>query len=69
MYKVEVLNPNSNSNNRNDKKVYVGSTQGPFKQRYYDHKSSLTHEIYRRKTSLSNYIWEVKNKFGIDPIL
>ena len=37
--------------------------------RYYDHKSSFTHEIYKHKTSLSNYLWEVKNKFGIDPIL
>ena len=27
------------------KKVYVGSTQGPFKQRYYNHKSSIAHEI------------------------
>ena len=34
VYKAEVLNPSSYSNNRNDKKVYVGSTQGPFKQRY-----------------------------------
>ena len=70
MYNAEVLNPSSNTKKRNDKKkVYVGSTQGLFKQRYYDHKSSFTHEIYRHKTSLSNYIWEVKNKFGIDPIL
>ena len=51
------------------KKLYAGSTQGPFKRRYYNHKSSFTHEIYRHKTSLSNYVWEVKNKFGIDTIL
>ena len=43
--------------------------QGPFKQRYDDHKSSFKHEIYKNKTSLSNYVWEVKSKFGIDPIL
>ena len=49
--------------------MYVGSTQGPFKQRYYDHKSSFAHEIYTHKTSLSNYEWEIKNKFGIDSIL
>ena len=40
MYKVGVLNVSSNSYNRNGKKVYVGSTQGPFKQRYYNHKSN-----------------------------
>ena len=32
-YKAEVLNLSSNSNNRNDKKVYVGSTQCLFKPR------------------------------------
>ena len=40
----------------------MGSMQGPFKQRYYNHKSSLPHEIYRHKTSFSNYVWKVKNK-------
>ena len=54
----------SYNNNRNDKKVYVGLMQGSFKQ-----KTSFAHEIYRHKTSLSNYVWEVKKKFGIDPIL
>ena len=49
--------------------MYVGSMQGFFIQRYYNHKSSFAHEISRHKTSLSNYIWEVTNKFGIDPIL
>ena len=48
------------------KKVYVGSMQGSFKQRYYNHKSSFAREIYRHKTSLSNYVWEVKKQFGID---
>ena len=43
--------------------------QGLFKQKYHNHKSSFIHEIYRHKTSLSNYVWEVKNKFGIDPEL
>ena len=51
------------------KKVYLGSTQGSSKQRYYNHKSSFTHEIYRHKTNLSNYVWDVKNKFGIDSLL
>ena len=68
VYKADVLNLSSNSYNWNDN-VYVGSTQGPFKLRYYEHKSCFTHVIYRHKTILSNYVWEVKNKFGIDPIL
>ena len=49
--------------------VYVGSTQSPFKQRYYNHKNSFAHEIYRHKTNLSNYVWGVKKKFGKDSIL
>ena len=32
-------------------------------------KSSFEHEIYRHKSSLSNYVWEVKNKSDIDPML
>ena len=59
----------SNSNNRIDKKVYLGSAQGPFKQRYYTHKCNFTHEVNRHKTSLSKYVWEVKRKFGLGPIL
>ena len=69
VYMTEVLNTSSNSNDRNDKKVYVDSMQGLFKQRHCDHKSSFKHEMYRHKTSFSNYIWKVKNIFGIDPIL
>ena len=49
VYKVEVLKPSSNSNNRNDKKVYTGSMPDHFKQRYYNHKSSFANEIYRHK--------------------
>ena len=49
--------------------MYVGVTQGLLKQRYYNNKSSLAYEIYRYKTSLSNYVWEIKRKFGINPIL
>ena len=66
---AEVLNPSSDSNNKNDNKVHVVLTQGTFIQIHYDHKSSFAHDIYRHKTSLSNYVWGVKSKFGIDPIL
>ena len=54
--------------NRN-KKVYFGSKQGEFKTRYYNHRTSFTHEKYRHSTTLSSYVWEVKDKKGIDPIL
>ena len=62
MYKAEVLNPSSN--NSNDK--YVGSMQGPFKKNITIIKVG---SHMKDKAILSNYIWEIKNKFGIDPIL
>ena len=47
----------------------MGSMQGAVRLRYCDNKSSFTHERYWHKTTLANYVWEVKNKFGIDPEL
>ena len=67
VYKVEVYT--SEPHNCKNKKVYFGSTQGALKHRYYNHKTSFTHERYKHSTSLSNYMWEIKNRQGIDPIL
>ena len=49
--------------------VYFESTQGAFKLRYYNHRNSFSHEKYRHSTSLSNHVWEIKNKKGVAPIL
>ena len=65
IYKVEVYN--SEPHNCKNKKVYFGSTQGTFKQRYYNHKTSITREKYKHSTSL--LLVEIKNRQGIDPIL
>ena len=51
VYKVEVY---SDSNNKRDKKIYFGSTQGDFKTRYYNHRTSLSHERYRYSADLSS---------------
>ncbi len=53
MYKVEVY---SDSNNKRNKKIYFGSKQGDFKTRYYNHKTSFSHEKYRHSTALSSYL-------------
>ena len=45
------------------------STQEEFKTRYYNHRTSFSHEKYRHSTTLSSYVWEVKDKKGIDPLL
>ena len=39
VYKVEVY---SDPNNKRNKKVYFGSTQGEFKTRYYNYKTSFS---------------------------
>ena len=66
VYKVEVYSYPSNDRN---KKVYFRSIQGEFKARYYNHKTSFSQEKYMHSTTLSSYVWEVKDKKGIDPIL
>ena len=40
-----------------------------FPKRYYNHRSGFTLKIYRYRNSLSNCVWEIKKKQGIDPIL
>ena len=59
VYKVEVYSDLGNDRN---KKVYFGSTQEEFKARYYNYKASFSHEKYRHSTTLSSYVWEVKDK-------
>ena len=66
VYKVEVYSDPGNDRN---KKVYFGSTQGEFKTRYYNRRTCFSHEKYRHSTTLSSYVWEVKDKKRIDPIL
>ena len=66
VYKVEVYSDLGNDRN---KKLYFGSTQGEFKTRYYNYRTSFYHEKYRHSTTLSSYVWELKDKKGIDPIV
>ena len=60
---------NSSIFSSNYENVYVGSTKGHFKKAYYIHRNSFAHKIYRYRTSLSNYVWEIKNNLGTDSIL
>ena len=59
----------SDPNNKRNKKIYFGSTQGDFKTRYYNHKTSFSHDKYRHSTTLSSYVWELKDNKGIDIIM
>lgn len=42
-------------------KKYIGMAETTFKVRYTNHMMSLRNENYRNKTTLSNYIWDLKN--------
>ena len=38
-------------------KVYLGTTEGDFKRRYYNHRKSFKNSLYECDTTLSKYIW------------
>ena len=48
-------------------KVYLGTVEGDFKQRFYNHQMSFNNEGHSTDTTLSRYVWEIKNKFKIRP--
>ena len=51
------------------RKVYLGTAEGNFKQRYHNHKKSFRNWKYANETSLMKYIWEMKDKHNISPNL
>ena len=51
----------TNRDNRN-KETYIGLTEGPFKTRFTNHTSSFRHSEQRNSTTLSHYIWSLKDK-------
>ena len=53
-------------------KEYIGSTELPFKQRYYNHTTTLKHEHRQNTTELSKYVWQLKRRkeeFHIDWVI
>ena len=50
-------------------KVYIGLTEGEWKKRYSCHKTSFKYKKLSKSTALSTYVWEIKEKEKIDPIL
>ena len=42
-------------------KVYLGVCEGEWKTRFSNHKKSFNHRIYQKETSLSKYVWELKD--------
>ena len=45
----------------NKEETYIGLTEGPFKTRFANHKSSFRNVNNRNSTTLSSYIWSLKD--------
>ena len=50
----------------NADKTYLGTAEGYFKKRYNNHTNSFRHS---KDTTLSKYIWEIKNEYNEMPTL
>ena len=50
-------------------KVNLGTVEGNFKKRYYNHITSIKNEIQMNKTTLAKYVWEQKQRHNITPTL
>ena len=50
-------------------KVYLGTAEGDFKKRYYNHIISFKNETQMNKTTLTRYVWEQKQRHNITPTL
>ena len=51
------------------RKVDLGTAEGDFKQRYYNHKKSFRNRKYANESSLSKYIRKMNDKHNISPNL
>ena len=49
-------------------KVYLGAA-GDFKQHFYNHQMSFNNKGHSTDTTLSKYVWEIKERFKIMPPL
>ena len=56
VYKAQVNAPGTSE------KTYFGSTERTFKKRFYEHTSDIKNQKYRNNTSLSTYVWELKEQ-------
>ena len=52
----------------NEDKPHLGTAE-EFKQRFYNHKKSFRNKRYSNETTLSKYIWDIKEKYNETPSL
>ena len=46
-------------------KIYFGLAEGRWKQRYYNLKKSFNHKQYSHETTLSSYVWHLKETLDV----
>ena len=57
IYRAEVRNSTTGQSN-----FYIGLTERPFKERYYNHTQSFRKKKHRHDTELSRHIWKLKRR-------
>ena len=50
-------------------KIYFGLAKGKWTKRYCNHKKSLNHKRYSHGTTLSSYVWQLKETLDVTPNL
>ena len=50
-------------------KVYIGLSEPEWKKRFYNHRQSFNNKKYSGSTTLSSYVWDIKNKDNETPTL
>ena len=63
IYKCNVVSPS------HPEKVYIGLAEGEWKKRYYNHTKSFKHKRYSHETTLSSYVWYIKETSKETPTL
>ena len=63
IYKCTVLSPDKPN------KAYLGTTESDFKKRFYNNRKSVNNEGSANDTTLSKYIWELKETSNSSPTL
>ena len=49
--------------------VCLGTAEGDFKKRFYNHRKSFNNEVSANDTTLPKYIWELKETSDLSPTL
>ena len=60
VYNCRVTSPES-------RKIYFGLVEWKWKKKYYNHRKLFTHKRYSHETTLSSYVWQLKEYLNVTP--